>query len=538
MCGVAVLMLSACGGGGSGSGSGGTGGTGGSGGGGGASTFTIGGSISGLSSGGLQLTDNGADTLSVPAGATSFTFATKLASGAAYSVAVAAQPTGATCKVTSATGTATANVTSVMVACSGGTFTIAGTVSGLTTAGLKLQYYSGGEVLAVAPGASTFAFTQPVPYGTSVKMVVASQPAFETCTPGASNFSGAIDANITTDTVSCAAAAATVSLFAGSTTMASGNANGTGSAATFSAPAGVAIDSSGNLYVAEYSNNDIRKITPAGVVTLFAGSPTGAPGNANGTGSAATFHNPTGVAVDAAGNVYVADESNNEIRMITPAGVVTTFAGSGTAGNSDGTGTAATFNTPDGIAIDSTGNLWVTDSGNNEIRKITTPGAVVTTWAGNGTAGHANGSGTSATFSTPTGIAVDSAGNLYVADRGNNEIRKIDSSDVVTLFAGSSTAAAGSADGTGTAATFNGPFGIATDAAGNVYVADENNQEIRMITPNAAVTTLAGSPLTSGNANGTGSAATFNYPVGIVADGSGDLYVGDNANNEIRKLVP
>jgi len=242
--------------------------------------------------------------------------------------------------------------------------------------------------------------------------------------------------------------------------------------------------------------------------------------------------------VDSAGNVYVADENNNEIRMITPAGVVSTFAGSGTAGNANGTGTAATFNGPEGITIDSSGNLWVADSGNNEIRKVTTPGAVVTTWAGSGTAGRANGNGTSASFSMPTGIAADSSGNLYVADYGNNEIRKIDSTDAVSLFAGSSGGTAGHADGTGTAATFNAPFGIAIDPAGNLYVTDANNQEVRTLTPNAVVTTLAGSPTVSGNTNGTGSTARFFYPFGIVVDASGNLYVGDNQNNEIRKLVP
>lgn len=389
------------------------------------------------------------------------------------------------------------------------TFMISGTITGLTAGGLKLQYYTGGEVLSVPTAATTFAFTQPVPSGTSVKMTVAAQPGFQICTPGASDFSGAIAANITTDTLSCAAATATVSLFAGSPTAAAGNTDGTTNA-TFDSPAGVAMDSAGNLYVADDGNNEIREVTSAGVVSTFAG--------AGGT----TFNGPVGVALDSGGNVYVADENNNEIEKITPAGAVSVFAGSTAPGNLDGTGTAARFHGPKGVAVDSLGNVWVADANNNEIRKIT-PSGVVTTWAGTGSAGSANGSGTSASFNNPIGIAVDSSGNLYVADYGNNEIREINSSDVVSSFVPAS-------------AGLVGPYGVAIDSGGNAYVTDSGNQEIRMVTPNGVVTTLAGGSL--GHVNGTGSAAQFNFPVGIVVDASGNLYVGDFGNNEIRKLVP
>ena len=277
---------------------------------------------------------------------------------------------------------------------------------------------------------------------------------------------------MTSVAVACADSGVAVGTLAGAGPTQPGNANGTGTAATFDAPAGVALDSSGNVYVAEYGNNDIRKITPDGAVTLFAGSSSATKGDANGTGNAASFWNPTGVAVDSAGNVYVADESNNQIRKITPDGAVTLFAGSssGAIGSSDGIGTAAPVSSaPNGIAIDSSGNLWVTDSNNNEIPRDhhLERGASVSTPYGSLTAGRTNANGTAAKFNTPTAIAVDpSSGNLFVADTKNNEIREINvSTTAVSLFAGSSSGTLGSGNGTGSGASFSAPSGIAIDSA-------------------------------------------------------------------------
>jgi len=319
-----------------------------------------------------------------------------------------------------------------------------------------------------------------------------------------------------------------VSNFVGTTTQ--GSANGAGTSASFNGPLGIAIDGSGNIYAADEENNLIRKITPAGIVATLAGS--GAQGAINGTGTAASFNHPTGVAVDASGNVYVADQSNNLIRKITPGGVVTTFAGSGTAGSANGTGVAASFNLPTVIARDAAGNLYVTDLLNNLIRKINTAG-VVTTLAGNGTADSTNGTGTAASFHYPTGITVDASGNIYVTDQLNHEIRKITSAGVVTTFAGNGTA--GSANGKGTAASFYNPYAVTVDGSGNLYVADYNNNEIRMITSTGIVTTLAGTTI-AGIANGTGSAAAFNHPGGVALDGNGNLFVADYYNNEIRDI--
>ena len=314
-----------------------------------------------------------------------------------------------------------------------------------------------------------------------------------------------------------------------------GYTDGTNSAARFSSVSGVAVDSSGNLYVADTYNDTIRKVTPAGVVTTLAGV-AGVQGSADGTGSAARFNSPSGVAVDSSGNIYVADSGNDTIRMITPAGVVTTLAGSaGQAGSVNGTNSAARFNTPSGVTVDSSGTLYVADTGNNMIRSITAAGEVATL-AGSGIAGSANGTNSSARFNAPSGVAVDSSGNVYVADTDNDTIRKVTPDGVVTTLAGSA-GKAGSANGTNSVARFNTPFGVAVDSSGNIYVADTDNDTIRKITPAGAVTTLAGKAATFGSADGTNNAARFYQPHGVAADSTGKVYVADYYNFAIRKIT-
>jgi sugar lactone lactonase YvrE len=310
-----------------------------------------------------------------------------------------------------------------------------------------------------------------------------------------------------------------------------GAADGAGPAASLGAPTGVAVDVPGNVYVADQYNNKIRKITPAGVVTTLAGS--GSPGAADGEGAAASFNWPAGVAVDGSGNVYVADQNNNKIRKITPAGVVSTFAGSGAQGHINGPGTVASFTSPSGLALDASGYLYVADAGSYMIRKITPAGAV-TTLAGNIYGGSADGAGGAASFNYPTGVATDALGNVYVADRFNNKIRKITAAGVVTTVAGSGLQ--GAADGAGAAASFFYPTGVAIDASGNIYVTDMYNNNIRKITPAGVVTTLAGSS-TYGAADGAGTSASFNYPEGLAVDASGKVYVADTFNNKVREII-
>jgi sugar lactone lactonase YvrE len=316
-----------------------------------------------------------------------------------------------------------------------------------------------------------------------------------------------------------------------------GSADGAGSAARLYAPEGVATDSGGNIYVADTSNQTIRKITPGGFVTTLAGM-AGFSGSLDGTGSAARFRGPGQLAADSGGNIYVADTFNHTVRKITPGAVVTTLAGmAASTGSADGTGSAARFYFPAGVTTDSGGNVYIADTDNRTIRRITAAG-VVTTLAGMaGPLGSADGTGSAARFFSPGAVAADRVGNVYVADANNHTIRKITAAGVVTTFAGVA-GSQGNADGTGSAARFRRPRGVAAGGDGNIYVADTENHTIRKITSTGIVTTLAGFAGSSGSADGTGSSARFFLPRGVSADSSGNAYVADSANHTIRKITP
>jgi len=315
-----------------------------------------------------------------------------------------------------------------------------------------------------------------------------------------------------------------------------GSVDGVGGQARFRLPNSVAVDGAGDVFVADTGNNTIRIIAPNGGVATFAGV-SGDHGSFDGTGNNARFWAPFGIATDRSGNVYVADTANNIIRKITTAGVVTTLAGqAGQPGSNDGFGQSARFRNPWSVAVDSQENVFVADMSNDAIRKIT-PVGVVSTFAGQaGNSGNADGAGIRAQFNHPFAIAVDNADNLYVSDSANNSIRKITPSGLVSTVAGLP-GYAGSTDGKGDTARFWNPQGLAVDGTGNIFVADTGNSTIRKIMPNGEVTTLAGLAGTSGTADGSGKEARFNNPTGVAVDRDGNLYVADNNNHAIRKII-
>lgn len=308
----------------------------------------------------------------------------------------------------------------------------------------------------------------------------------------------------------------TTIVFAGSGTM--GWLDGSTSNAQFADLAGMAFDSSGNLWVADYGTNKIRKVSSAFQVSTVAGS--GAALSIDGTGAAASIMGPACIAIDTSGNMYVGENTGHRIRKITPAGVVTTFCGSGIASNINGTGTNASFNYPVGLCIDASGNLFVAESQNHLIRKITSSG-VVTTLAGSGTMASIDGTGTSASFSSPVSIAIDSSGNLFVCDFTGCKIRKVTSAGVVTTFVGSGSV--GTNDGTGTSAKFSNPGSICIDqATGTLYVSDWGSLGVRKITSSGVVTTI---PTTAMSSQG-------------MVFYKGYIYFGDHGNRKILKIAP
>lgn len=301
--------------------------------------------------------------------------------------------------------------------------------------------------------------------------------------------------------------------------------------ATFNQPTGLALDAAGNIYVADYGNNQIRKISTTGIVTTLAGN--GIQGSVNAIDSLSSFNGPTGLVVDASGNVFVADNNNNRIREIGTNGMVTTVAGSDSIGLVDGPGTASAFFNPTGLTLDPSGNIYVADAGNNLIRLISSSGNV-STFAGNANAGETNDVLLSSSFNNPTGVAIDAGGNIYVADMLNNAIRKISGGKVSTL-AGSDTTA--SIDGQGNKAAFYFPNSLAIDPSGNLYVTEYATNLIRKVDPSGNVTTFAGSGA-QGQADSTGTKATFNGPSGVAVDKAGNVYIADTYNNVIRKITP
>ncbi len=351
---------------------------------------------------------------------------------------------------------------------------------------------------------------------------------YKTAAPGVTHAS-VLTFNVPTAPTGLTAGDVLVGTLAGSGL--TGSTDGTGTAASFSSPRGIAVDAAGTVFVADGGDHVIRAITQGGVVTTLAGL-AGSAGTADGTGAAARFNSPRGLAIDAAGNLYVADTGNRLIRKVTPAGAVTTYAGSGASGSADGPALSASFVTPRGIAVDGSGVVYVADQNALSIRRIAVDGTV-STLAGSGGSEPLDGTGTAAGFAGPTDLTIGPDGNLYLADNGAGRIRRITPAGVVTTVSGS---AAGTTDGRGANAQHDGPVGIVADPSGTLSVADQSGNRLRRVSAAGDVVTIAGAT-GAGYADGTGSVAMFDQPTGLARAANGDLYLADQGNRRIRQIV-
>jgi sugar lactone lactonase YvrE len=309
-------------------------------------------------------------------------------------------------------------------------------------------------------------------------------------------------------------------------------------ASELSSPAGLAQDGAGNIYIADLFNYRIRKVSSTGIITTVAGN--GSAGF-SGDGAAATnaqLNTAYGVAVDASGNIYIADQNNNRVRMVNSLGVISTIAGTGFGGASGdgGPATAATLSAPDAVAVDASGNIYICDHSSNRIRKISA--GIISTVAGGGTANPGDGGpATAASLNFPTGVAADNFGNIYIADGANNRIRKVNAGGIISTIAGNGTVGFSGDGGPATAAMINDPISVTLDASGNIYIVDAQNNRVREINTNSIITTIAGNGTVGFSGDGGAAVnAALNAPYGITVVGSGFVYISDEGNNRVRQV--
>lgn len=334
--------------------------------------------------------------------------------------------------------------------------------------------------------------------------------------------------------------AQTISTYAGNGTAGFSGDGGLATAAKLNHPVAVAVDAAGNVYIADENNSCIRKIAPDSIITTIAGNDTAGYSGDGGMATAAEINYPEGLAVDGSGNVYIADYNNDRIRKVTSAGIITTIAGTGAIGytGDGGAATAAELNGPTGIAVDAAGNIYIADENNHRVRKISSAG-IISTIAGTGVAGFSGdgGAATAAKLWFPNEITTDAAGNVYIADNYNSRVREINSTGVISTITGNGTFAYGGDKGIATAAKIYGSSGLALDASGNVYIADWGNSRIRRINTADSIFTIAGKGVAAyGGDGGPATAAGINGATGITVDVAGDYYIADYFDNRVRKV--
>jgi trimeric autotransporter adhesin len=312
--------------------------------------------------------------------------------------------------------------------------------------------------------------------------------------------------------------------------------------AQLSSPQGVAVDGAGNVYIADLGNDRIRKVSPAGIISTVAGNGVLGYSGDGGPAIAAQLWSPEGVAVDGASSLYIADFGSNRVREVSPAGIITTVAGNGTYSYSGdgGPATSAQLYSPGGVAVDGAGNLYIADTSNNRIRRVS-PAGIITTVAGNGTTGFSGDGGpaTSAQLNEPAGLAVDGAGNLYIADTDNFRIRKVSTAGIITTIAGNGKPGYTGDGGPAASTGLSYPAGVALDGAGNLYIADTGNERTRKVSPEGIISTVAGNGVFGYSGDGgPATNAQLYWPEGVAVDGGGSLYIADSRNSRVRKVSP